>query len=189
MPRAVPFPTFLPAYVNGDGRMDVTRSLGNDTFGWRANSNGVLWPSYQTPLSGGMPLPWNGTSALAVTVADVDGDGRSEVLMGGGVVGNPSPAYGVHHSVGGSQSTISINLTGIADGNGFIFGQRLDANGDGLADMMVTEEAPTRAARVWANLGRTSLNQASFLPVSDVNPDFAEGLIADLNQDGMDDVL
>jgi RHS repeat-associated protein len=185
MARARPWPTFLPADINGDGRVDVTRMLQHGDFAMRPNVNGVLWPSYLSVTSNGAPIPWN-----AVTVADVDGDGRTEVLMGLGVVGSPNPSYGVHHSVASSTKTVSINLTGVTDGYGFANGQTLDVNGDGLADMMVTEPLLTpREARMWTNLGRTGLDQVSFLPVSDANPDFIEGLIVDLNSDGMDDVL
>ncbi len=187
---------FMPGDFNGDGRMDVARSLSDTTFGIRGNVSGVLNGSFVIPtlgtLSPGGQVPWDFNNSFGVMTADVDGDGRTEVVMGG------FKPYAVHDDPNSANDAVLTNLTGITPaGANFFAGRRLDLNGDGLPDIIV-RQTENDVARIWVNLGRTSSTTNHFIPVTDVNAnltdtnysfDMVDGLVADLNDDGMDDIL
>ena len=190
---------FLPGDYDGDGRFDIARSLGEISFGFRRNVGGVLVPNYITPtfgtLSPGGPIPMGGTQ-LDILTADLDGDGRTEVVMGG------DAHYAVHDDPHSDNDAFNINLTGIApnDTGPFFTGRRVDLNGDGLPDILVTQGSttttqPPKAGRIWFNLGRTSANTNLLLPTADLDVsntasndfDIEGGIVTDLNDDGLDD--
>ncbi len=193
---------FMPGDYDGDGRMDVARKYNNTTFGIRRNVNGALVNNYISPtlsVAGvTIPVPWD-NNRFGVMTADVDGDGRTEVVMGGDTPG------AVHDDPHSDVDGVLTNLTGIKPAGlaNFFAGRRIDLNGDGLPDIIVKQNdpqfPPRKLARIWVNLGRTSATRNDFIPVVDLNSnqqipdtyniDLVDGVIADLNDDGMDDVF
>ena len=192
---------FMPGDYNGDGRMDVARQHDNTTFGIRRNVNGSLVDNYISPTLSARASRCRYPGKTLVRRLDRRrGRGRAHRGRHGRSV--PGAVHDDPHS---DVDAVLTNLTGIKPAGlaNFFAGRRIDLNGDGLPDIIVKQNdpqfPPRKLARIWVNLGRTSATRNDFIPVVDLNGnlqipdtyniDLVDGVIADLNDDGMEDVF
>jgi hypothetical protein len=128
--------------VNGDGYEDlIVGAYGNEINVGRAylflgNAGGVaLTPAWS--VEGAFP----GFARSVGTAGDVNGDGFSDVIVGGPDENNNlGGAFVYHGSPGGLSPNADWTVTGQAGGNfGQAVGQAGDVNGDGFSDVIVGE--------------------------------------------------
>jgi len=165
------------ADVDGDGLIDVGRQylLGvsdgttDAALRIRRNQNGTLGPYTSTGALWGMfSVPGSTTFANELFTADLDGDGRTEIVM---QQTDGQHSFGVHGTT--AYDYLATNVPYLTSSGNVL----LDLNGDGLRDVISTNS-------VWLNTGN------GFLPLS--GGDHAalmKGLVDDVNGDGMDDVV
>jgi len=181
-----PYTTFNPAPwaesvakgdVTGDGRADVVLTTGP------ASTAGAysLWVYRQRPEGGLDPVPAQirtgaSSGSMAVTVADLDGDGRLDAAV--------ATAAGVlvyEQGAGGLGSPVTIDVPGGRDL------EVADVSGDGVADLVVNTD---RGVRVWKQtpggpasgvLGSLTSTPATEVETGDVTGD---GLVDVVTADG-----
>jgi RHS repeat-associated protein len=194
--------SIAPADLDGDGLLDVARSeevaAGNNILGIRPNFNGVLTQQYFNVVRNGNLIQWGANladqnvSSGESFAADIDGDGRTELVMSD----NTGTPFAVHSGEAGF-SIMPTNMT---------FGcpsRLMDVNGDGLLDVVRSSDPVDGCYSNYQteiNTGRgfytaaqnLSRAVANLVPLGDAstNPmDQVVGFVADLNGDGMDDVM
>ncbi len=143
------------ADLNGDGKLDLVvascESVGSTSCGNNGFANGALTVllgngdgTFATPV----PYDSGGANAASVTVADVNGDGKLDLIVANyGISG--SQGYG--SPTGGAVSVLLGNgdgtfLTAVAYASGGISAQSVavaDLNGDGKLDIIVANDFNT----------------------------------------------
>lgn len=163
--------------LNGDGFQDLVNLSSTGMSVQLGNGDG----SFQSSISYDMGL----TSTVAVELADVNGDGILDALVGGANagVGIMGIRFGAGNGTFGSITTYSTSFTSV---NGFAVG---DINRDGNADIAL---AGTTGSASKVNLFRgagsgtfgtyTTLSGAGLTAANDVQ-------FADLNNDGHLDLI
>lgn len=190
------------ADVNSDGIADILASSPG-----AAGGNGLLHVFY-----GGTGLASKSASASDVTITgegasnefadiflcDLDGDGRQDIIAtDGGYDGSRGRVYVFYNSNIATKNAADADVifTGETVGDGFESVQTGDVNGDGTEDLLV-------GARVYdSNHGRTYIffggtgfvtkgaADASVIYTGNINDDLRVGRPADVNGDGIKDVL
>jgi hypothetical protein len=172
--------------VNGDGRPDLIVTT-NPEIG-NPNSDGVSVllgngdGTFQAPVSYGS----GGYDALALAIADVNGDGRPDLIVGNRCEGN-SECFGSYGSVGvllgNGDGTFQAPVSYVTVG-GMLWMAVADLNGDGTPDLVVTGSQPSVAVLLGNGDG-------TFQPVTSYNAGAAAGAlaVADVNGDGKLDVI
>ena len=212
--------------LNGDGRAEILVSaLGNDAGGAEAGAAYLVWgTSADTPIrlanvaagSGGFRIigqaAGDDASRALGTVADLNGDGRAELLIGapgndaGGA--NAGAVYVVFGKATGTQVDLDaiaagvggVRITGVAGGNAGMAVKGLgDINGDGRSDIQVTAPGSGKAYVVFGKGTNTSVNLATLASSGQgfvIRPSAAgdlEGINVaaggDFNRDGIADYL
>jgi hypothetical protein len=173
--------------TNGDGYADVVFGApdANEAFVFAGSAIGLQ----ATPLAV-LPRPASG-SAFGIAVAgcgDVDGDGFADVLVGTGVGTNR--AYVFYGSASGPNPATTTTLS--APSGASNFGASLsgagDANGDGLADLLIGAPSSNGAFVFLGASSRTIASpQASIAGI--LGTGFSVSAAGDMNGDGFDDVL
>jgi RHS repeat-associated protein len=182
---------FVLGDLNGDGLIDFGRRLNLQyqdgvfnmslvgELGIRINQGGVL-SAYQRVPSGAQWAQhctfFGGCqNAYKLFVADLDGDGRSEVVM----KGLDGSTYGVHAGVGGLEK-VPANVP-----PGIFVSLLLDFNGDGLVDF-INDNDPfgNHSFDLWVNTGNGFVIQKTGLDSA-----LLHGKAVDVNGDGMDDIF
>jgi hypothetical protein len=164
------------ADVDGDGRVDVlSASWDDDKIAWYRNGGGssVVWTPYTIAISA--------DGAASVSAADVDGDGRLDVLSASYIDGK----IAWYKNGGGSPVTwTSYTISTTANGANSVYAA--DVDGDGRVDVLSTSETDDIAwhkngggsPAVWT---RHTISTAFDAPV--------QGYAADVDGDGRLDVL
>jgi hypothetical protein len=171
---------------NGDGRMDVFRQLPNK-IGINGPTYPAEWLFYLSNGDGtykivsyfpGTGLPQN----TGISVLDLDGDGRTDIISGDGNVSPPARA--LHLSKGDGV----FNKTSLGAGNDTgtsLDAAYLDANGDGLIDYLSLKDKTLTTF-----LGKGDGTFEASLPTMVTIPKWPSSWqLGDFNGDGVADVI
>jgi Ca2+-binding RTX toxin-like protein len=212
--------------LNGDGKADIlVGAPGNDSGGANAGAAYVVWGKSTNTIvnlssvaagTGGFQIigESNGDAVGTVlgTLADINGDGKAEILIGTPDSTAGGANSGAVYVVFGKSTTTSVNLANIAAGVG---GFRItgvggddagaavsglgDINGDGKADILVG--AP-RSDSAYVVFGKTDTTEVDLVDVANGIGGYhilAENIGdldtisitggADLNRDGIADLV
>ncbi len=173
--------------LNGDGKADIlVGSPGHDSGGANAGAAYVVWGKSTSSIvnlssvasgTGGFKIigESNGDAAGTVlgTLADINGDGKAEILIGTPDSTAGGANSGAVYVVFGKATTTAVNLASVAAGVG---GFRItgvagddagaavtglgDINGDGLADILVGAPRSDSAYVVFGKANTTEVNLA-----------------------------
>jgi hypothetical protein len=198
--------------TNGDGLGDlIVGAFGNRHEGRQAGA-AYLIRGMANPESGEVSVGWplygeqdGDQAARAVDGAgDVDGDGLDDILVGAmrhDTAGTDSgAAYVVLGTVSGPAPNLAdaLRYTGIGAGQGagFAVAGRLDMNGDGLGEVVVTGTGGAGGLSAWIVPGSpfpasSSLASAIELRAGESSDDdtLVPSAAGDVDGDGLDDVL
>jgi Ca2+-binding RTX toxin-like protein len=214
------------ADLNGDGKAEIlVGAVGSDTNGADAGAAYVVWGKSSASAvnlsnvalgTGGFKIIGQSAGDAAGQglgrISDLNGDGKSEILIG--ATGNDGGGVnsGAAYVVFGKSTGVSVNLNDVAAGIGGyrITGQAGDAigasltdigdvNGDGLADILVGSSASNRAYVVFgkSTTGEVLLSDVAngiggFAIKAEASGDLANMSVAygeDFNHDGYKDFL
>jgi len=122
----------VAADVDGDGDPDVaTASLGDDTVAWYENLGGTP-PAFTRHV-----VSTTGIDPVRVVVADVDGDGKRDLLS----ASRASDAIFLHRNLGGTPptfATLTVSSTAVSAQSV----AAADLDGDGDTDIASTSSVP-----------------------------------------------
>lgn len=116
--------------VNGDGRVDVLLTMqGSESATlWQLSGEaGGFGNPQSTPLTGG-------PSIFGLALADLDGDGRSDVLLQRDPQGTVEVLLQSQAGSWDAERSFELSATGVDSGLSMMV---LDVNGDGLRDLLV----------------------------------------------------
>ena len=212
--------------LNGDGFAEIlVNATGNDAGGAEAGAAYVVWgTSAKTPISlasvaagsGGFRIigqaAGDGASRSLGTVADLNGDGKAELLIGapgndaGGA--NAGAVYVVFGKATGTQVDLDaiaagvggFRITGAAGENAGMAVTGLgDVNGDGRGDILLTAPGSGKAYVVFGKGTNTNVNLATLAASGQgfvIRPTIASDLEGmnvaaggDFNRDGIADYV
>ncbi|MGI4870227.1 MAG: FG-GAP-like repeat-containing protein [Janthinobacterium lividum] len=169
------------ADVNGDGKPDLlTANPGSNTFGvLLGNGNGTFQAAATYP--GGSSL----SNPVALAVADVNGDGKLDLLAGN--VGQDQASVLLGNGNGTFQAAVNYATGSRPQGIAVA-----DVNGDGLPDLLTANTSPLQAASSSAGVLLGNGN-GTFQPVVSYptgSGSTPQGIaVADVNGDGKPDLL
>lgn len=147
------------ADVNGDGKPDVvvTNDQGNGN-----GSVGVLLGNGDGTFASVVNYPSGGAGAQSVAVADLNGDGKPDVLVAN------SNSNNVGILLGNGDGTFGAPLIYSTGGDGPFSVAIADLNGDGKPDLVVVNSGSNSIGVLLSNTGVH--NPTSTLVVSSLNP-------------------
>jgi hypothetical protein len=174
------------ADVNGDGKLDIVVS--NQYSAWQYGSVSVL---RNVSIPGDIQLAQNiefgaGTNAGFIAVADIDGDGKSDIAVTN--INSNSVSILRNHCIGVEIVASSfVRELDVPTGRNPVFVALADLDGDGLLDLLVT---PQTDGKMTAFRNMTSGNQIAFgsqadYPTGNTPQSIA---VADFDGDGKPDV-
>jgi hypothetical protein len=185
----------MAADVNGDGRTDVI-AIGHSYYGARvllSNGDGTYSVAFQQMNDSQGPF-WRAGDGHAVMAADVNGDGRTDVIAIG------HSYYGARVLLSNGDGTYSVAFQQMNDSQGPFWragdGHAIlvaDVNGDGKADVIAIGHAYA-GARVLLSKGDGTYSVA-FQQMNDSQGPFwqaganSTAYVADVNGDGRNDVI
>jgi subtilisin family serine protease len=122
----------------------------------------------------------------SMAVGDFDGDGKLDVAIAGLPNSSTGPALTIYHGNGDGTFTpgFSVNygtLPGVGD-DGVDYMKAIDCDGDGKLDLLYS----TNGGDLYEMLGN---GDGTFGPARDVMAHFGGSTIADLNHDGLPDIV
>ena len=172
------------ADVNGDGRADVIATcsgVGYASVLLNTTAAGATAPSFASQLGFAV-----GTNPQAVAMADLNGDGRPDMLVGapGGLAvrlnttapGASTPSFGSLQQTAVGSNTLSLVVT--------------DLNGDGKADVVVANNSDAQVTVVLNTIAPGATTTSFSAPRAFATGANPEAVIAtDLNGDGRPDVV
>lgn len=174
--------------INGDGHPDivsancntntVTVYLNNGSGGF---GMGAYYNAAVTPSSGETPVIYPN----AVTVADVNGDGFGDIVSVNYLAGD------VTVMLGSSSGTVQVPTFGFATG-GFPYTAAIvaDLNGDGLPDILVTDQIYSYAYMKGYGDGTFQAGRDYYAPTTDGGQAYSWDIASgDFNGDGFPDVV
>jgi uncharacterized repeat protein (TIGR01451 family) len=165
------------ADVNGDGKLDlIVANHGSNNVGvLLGNGNGTFAPQ-QTFDTGISSIP------SSVTVADVNGDGRPDLVVANEITYSVGVLLGNGNGTFGPQQTVSTG-----NGSRPFFVTVADVNGDGKGDVIVANYLSSTVGVLLGNGNGTFAAQQTFSSGANSNP----GTIAvsDVNGDGKEDLV
>ena len=180
------------ADVNGDGKLDLVGFGGGAVFTALGNGDGTFQASHIALADMSTALGWTSQSAFPRTMADVNGDGRADIVGFG--YGGASVALA---RADGTFDAASLAVAGFGTAQGWTSQDATpryltDINHDGKLDILGF--GPDGTAIAYGNgdgtFSAVSKDLANFgntqgWTSNDANPH----LVADLNGDGLPDVL
>ena len=131
--------------INGDGNLDLI-APGNSIIVYLGNGDGT----FQAGVNSGTPGPINGLSNI--TTADVDGDGKLDVVAG----------TGIYYATGNGDGTFASPIN-VLRGGSFAIGPFVEAvadfNGDGRPDVLIMTSAnePEQGFATFLNINGATL--------------------------------
>ncbi|RCH56313.1 hypothetical protein DJ568_00150 [Mucilaginibacter hurinus] len=171
------------ADIDGDGKLDVITASKNSPIMFIARNRSVPGTISASSFDGPVAIATTDVPN-GVNTADIDSDGKPDIIINY-ISGN---AFGVYRnkSIQGSINSASlaagINIPGQGASSIII----MDADGDGKPDILAPYAAGSKIFRNNSSAG--NITAASFLPLSsDIK--FTEGLAADMNNDGRQDIV
>jgi hypothetical protein len=180
------------ADVNGDGKLDlvVTNTNGSNTIGvLLGNGDGTFQPAVTYSSGGG--TPWS------VAVADVNGDGKPDVLVANECAANSCSEGSVGVLLGNGDGTFRPAVMYSSGGPNFFNPVSIavaDLNGDGKLDLVVTNACGTSSdcsengsVGVLLGNGDGTFNPAVTFGSGGQGTDSVT--VADLNGDGKPDLV
>lgn len=205
--REIRFRKGMNRDINGDGYPDLVigayqynSNLGRAYIYYSKGTQGIASGADTTAAAIITGITANGTLGRSVAVGDANGDGYADVALAGG--STLSPAF-VFHSQGpsgissGTTAIASTTITSSVAGNfGFssAFG---DMNGDGYADLVLTNSAATTnkgAAYIFKSQGVNGIANSSDTTAHVIINGTATSFLGqsadlgDVNGDGFDDL-
>jgi hypothetical protein len=174
------------ADVNGDGKPDlIVANAGNNTVSVLLDSTapGAITPSFATQLTFA-----TGSSPFSVTAADVNGDGKPDLIVAN--IGDNTVSVLLNTTATGATTPSFASQQTFATGNEPISVTAADVNGDGRPDLIV---ADGNGATVSVLLNTTA--PGAVTPSFAGQQTFATGnqpssvTVADLNGDGRPDLI
>lgn len=186
--------------INGDGRDDVVVGAAYEDVGAVTNQGRAyvfdgLTGSLIRTLDSLTPES-QGRFGSAVAVADVNGDGRGDVIVGAPYEVNGRPASGRTYVFSGADGSLLYAINAPVGTGPHSFGQELaagaDADGDGRADFIVADSAADGSSgRVYLFSGATgALSRTWTSPNPQGGSYFGHGLaMGDFTGDGRSDVI
>jgi hypothetical protein len=158
--------------LNGDGRLDVAVPRQNDVAVLFQNASGTL--DLPQPLA----ITQLGTTAEIVAIADLDGDGRDDLLSAGWA------AAGIDVFLQTAQGTLAPSRSFACPHPGFDDIAIADFNGDGRLDVALAGENSTAGCMLLQQPGGFAQYQSLTMPFGPLG---IEG--GDVNGDGRDDLV
>jgi hypothetical protein len=166
------------ADLDSDGRLDVlSAGMNDDTIAWYRNDGGspVVWTPYN--------ITTTANGAQSVYAADVDGDGRADVLSASYL--DSRIAWYKNTWNGAAVAWTLYTITMAADGAASVFAA--DVDGDGLVDVVSASQFDDKVAW-YKNGGGSPMVWTPFTLTT--TADFAMSVYAaDVDGDGRVDVL
>lgn len=177
---------YYVADVNGDGRADIVKIWNNS-----GTAYAHVWLSQGTTfaLSSSTPIGGWGDASLQNMVADIDGDGRADILRIWNNNGGAQADLLLSNGVGFSETSNTI-VGGWLDSAGKVVQNLLaDIDGDGKTDIVrIWNNNGTADASVWLSNGQKFIF-ASDTPIGGVGDSTLQNIIADVNGDGRLDIV
>ena len=182
--------------VNGDGKLDVlvSNDCGNyGDYGCMTGTVGVLLNKGKGIFSAALNYNSGGYESLAVAVADLNGDGKPDMVAANWALNSDNSAGIVGVLLGNGDGTFQPAV-GYGTG-GFIadFVAVADVNGDGKPDIIVANHCVEMSCDVQTgNVGVLLSNgNGTFQPAASYNlDDIPQSVaVADVNGDGKPDLL
>jgi len=169
------------ADVNGDGKQDVLGGGGGEN-----NNVGVLLGNGDGTFQPVVTYSSGGNTALSVAVADVNGDGKPDLLVGNQCDTSINCAHGlVGVLLGTGDGTFQPAVSYDAGGTGAGSVAVADVNGDGKADLVIAIAFYNTVAVLLGN-GDGTFQMATTYDSGGILPRSVAA--ADLNGDGKPDV-
>lgn len=187
------------ADVNGDGKPDVIVVNSCATNFCLNGEVSVLLADGKGTFQPAVPYDSGGYEATAVTVADVNGDGKPDLLVTSGCAVNINCGFTalgvVGVLLGNGDGTFQPAVVYDSGGLGATSVAVTDINGDGKLDLIVANGCSTTCASAGTTVGVLLGNgDGTFLPAVSYRSGGTNGAsstlaVADLNGDGLPDVV
>jgi sugar lactone lactonase YvrE len=167
---------------NGDGIPDV--AVCNSSTVASGNTVSILLGVGNGAFNAQVQYPEGAAYCNYMTVADVNGDGKLDVLVSnGGLIGPPGHFAVLLGNGDGTFQTPLVSNSGGSGGSGIVAG---DFNGDGIVDFVITNRWSNQLA-VFLGNGDGTFNLAGTIAVGN-NP-VTNAATGDFNQDGKLDLV
>lgn len=184
----------LPGDFNGDGKTDIVTEVQNydtNTSSWvysisvvLSNGDGTFKAAVLSAIPGGDTCP-------ALLVGDVNGDGKSDLIVGHqpNNCGNTNlqPTFDVLISNGDGTFTPSSNVYNTIPTTNLAGGTIADVNGDGMLDLITVDD--NNPANVFTSLGNGDGTFQAPTSVALSGEVGSNVVIADVNGDGLLDIV
>ncbi|OIN56651.1 hypothetical protein BLX24_23770 [Arsenicibacter rosenii] len=173
--------------LDHDGLIDllVGRETGEVSHYEQSAANSLTFTLRTSNLSG-----LTGHYSAIVSVTDIDGDGLLDLVVGAGGGNFKHYEQSALNSTSFTQLSNDFNNIFSTGGMTFQYPHFTDVDGDGLLDLLVGDEFLSRYEQSSANGGTfTQLNNQNFGPTADAGNGGSAACLADLDGDGLLDML
>ena len=136
------------ADVNGDGKPDVIMANAcSDNYTCTTGAVSVLLGNGDGTLRGGIDYNSNGWASYSVAIADVNGDGKPDLLLANQCASSGSCANGTASVLlGNGDGTFQPGVSYNSGGQNAFAVAAVDVNGDGKLDLLLVNECTNNCA-------------------------------------------